>query len=295
MKSGEGGIAVGRVVVGATPIGNDADASDHLRELLAEADVVAAEDTRRARALAKRLGIAPKGRMVSLYDANEQVRARELVDAALEGATVLLVSDAGTPLVSDPGFRVVRLAAAEGVRVACAPGPSAVLAALAVSGLATDRFVFEGFWPRKAAKAADLAAQLATERRTAVFFVAARRLPAALTQMVEAWGSDRPAVVCRELTKVHEEIWRGSIGELAVRAAQGEVLGEVTLVVAGAPPADPGLAALAARVNARVAKGERLAGVVAEVAAQTGAPRRALYEAALLREGPGEERPGEEG
>jgi 16S rRNA (cytidine1402-2'-O)-methyltransferase len=270
----------GRIVIAATPIGDATDASPHLLSLLADADVVAAEDTRRLRALASRLGIAIGGRLVSLYDANEQDRTGLLVDAAVAGATVVLVSDAGTPLVSDPGFRVVRAAVAAGVRVTCAPGPSAVLAALAVSGLSTDRFAFDGFWPRRPARGAALAAELAAETRTMVFFVAARRLAEALSQMAAAWGKERPAVVGRELTKVHEEIWRGGLGELAARA-EGGALGEITVVVAGASKQPADLATLAAEVQTRVAAGQRLAEAAAEVAAGAGAKRRAVYEAAL--------------
>ncbi|MDR1151005.1 MAG: 16S rRNA (cytidine(1402)-2'-O)-methyltransferase [Bifidobacteriaceae bacterium] len=276
---GEG--AGGRIVVAATPIGCDDDASPHLRHLLATADIVAAEDTRRVRALARRLAISLAGRVDSLHDANEPARAEALVEAARAGATVVLVSDAGTPLVSDPGFRVVRLAGETGVRVTCAPGPSAVLAALAVSGLATDRFTFEGFWPRKAGAGAALAADLATERRTMVFFASARRLAAALTGMAAAWGAERPAVVCRELTKVHEDIWRGTLGALADRARGTEVLGEITVVVAGAPRQDHDIAALAAEVRARADAGSRLADAAAHVASRAGMSRRALYEAAL--------------
>ncbi|MDR1293806.1 MAG: 16S rRNA (cytidine(1402)-2'-O)-methyltransferase [Bifidobacteriaceae bacterium] len=277
MGDGEGG----RIVVAATPIGCDDDASPHLRHLLATADIVAAEDTRRVRALARRLAIPIAGRVDSLHDANESSRAPALVEAARAGATVLLVSDAGTPLVSDPGFRVVRLAGEAGVRVTCAPGPSAALAALAVSGLATDRFAFEGFWPRKPGAGAALAADLAPERRTMVFFVAARRLAAALTHMAAAWGAERPAVVCRELTKVHEDIWRGTLGVLADRAASREVLGEVTVVVAGAMSQNYDIDALASQVRARADAGVRLADAAAEVAARTGVSRRVLYEAAL--------------
>jgi 16S rRNA (cytidine1402-2'-O)-methyltransferase len=275
--SAEGG---GRIVVAATPIGNVADASEHLRELLTSADVVAAEDTRRVRALAARLGARIGGRVVSLHDANEPAQASRLVQSALEGATIVLVSDAGTPLVSDPGFRVVRAAVEAGVPVGVAPGPSAVLAALAVAGLPTDRFAFEGFWPRRAVAADALAERLAAEPRTMVFFVAARRLAACLAQMAAAWGADRPAAVCRELTKVHEEVWRGPLGDLSARAGAGEVLGEIVVVVAGAPDAGD-VDAAAREVRRRVADGERLSEVSAEVARRAGVPRRALYEAAL--------------
>jgi 16S rRNA (cytidine1402-2'-O)-methyltransferase len=273
---------VGRVVVAATPIGCDLDASPRLREALTTAGVIAAEDTRRLWALARRLDLRPRGRVVSLHDANESTRANMLVNAALEGETVLVVSDAGTPVISDPGFRVVRLAAESGVPVTCIPGPSALLAALAVSGLPSDRHAFEGFWPRKAGEARSRLTELAGERRTMVFFVAARRLAEMLSQMARAWGAGRPAVVCRELTKIHEEIWRGGLGELAARAAAGEVLGEVTVVVGGAPPAPSDLGQLVTEVRALIEAGAKPTEAVAAVAARSGIARRDLYQAAII-------------
>jgi 16S rRNA (cytidine1402-2'-O)-methyltransferase len=271
----------GRIVVAATPIGNDADASPHLRSLLGSADVVAAEDTRRLRALAARLGVRIAGRIVSLYDANEPERAAQLVASAQSGSTVLLVSDAGTPLISDPGLRVVRQAVQAQVSVDVAPGPSAVLAALSVSGLPTDRFTFEGFWPRKTSASRALALALADEPRTMVFFAPSRRLAEVLTSMAAAWGADRPAAVCRELTKVHQEVWRGSLGDLAARADEDPVLGEVTIVVAGAPARTPDVESLAREVAAMVAAGARPSEAAAIVARRSGAPRRALYDAAM--------------
>jgi 16S rRNA (cytidine1402-2'-O)-methyltransferase len=272
-------------------LGNPLDASQHLKDLLAQADVVAAEDTRRLRALAARLGVTLGGRVVSFYDHNERSRVPELLAAARQG-TVVVVSDAGSPLVSDPGYVLVRQAIEAGLPVGVAPGPSAVVAALAVSGLPCDRFCFEGFPPRRAGERAARFAALAGETRTLVFFEAARRLAATLAELAGALGPDRPAAVCRELTKVHQEVRRGGLGELAAWAQAG-VLGEVTLVVAGA--ADGAGSAtgidlasdLVPAVLARADSGERLKEAVAEVAAAHGVPKRALYEAALAARQPG--------
>src|SRR4051794_20515188 len=224
----------GRLVLAATPIGDPQDAPPRLARLLAEADVVAAEDTRRLRRLTAALGVEPRGRLVSYHEHNEQVRSAELVAAAVEGAAVLVVTDAGMPSVSDPGLRVVRAAIEADVPVTAVPGPSAVLTALALSGLATDRFCFEGFLPRKPGERRRALAALAGERRTMVFFEAPHRVAATLRDMAEVLGPDRAAALCRELTKTYEEVRRGPLDALASDAADG-VLGEITLVVAGAP------------------------------------------------------------
>jgi 16S rRNA (cytidine1402-2'-O)-methyltransferase len=273
----------GRVVLAATPIGNVADASPRLVAALAEADVVAAEDTRRLLALARRLGVSPR-RVVSHHEHNEAERVEELLAVVRDGGTVLVVSDAGMPAVSDPGFALVRAAAAEGLTVTVVPGPSAVLAALAVSGLPTDRFTFEGFLPRRAGERARAVAALAGERRTMVFFEAPHRLAPALAALAEGLGADRPAAVCRELTKTYEEVRRGTLGELAAWAADGHVRGEVAVVVGGAPDqGPPAVDDLVAEVLARADAGERLKDAAAAVAAATGAAKRALYEGALAR------------
>lgn len=272
----------GRIVLAATPIGNVDDASPRLRRLLAEADIVAAEDTRRLHGLAARLGVTVTGRVLSNHEHNEMSRVAELVEAASGGATVLVVSDAGMPTVSDPGFPLVQAAAAAGVPVTVAPGPSAVLTALALSGLPTDRFCFEGFLPRRAGQRDRALAGLARERRTLVFFEAPHRLVGTLAAMAAAWGDERPAAVCRELTKTYEEVRRGPLGELAAWAGSGEVRGEVVVVVGGAPDAPTASPeALAAEVVARADAGERLKDVVGEVAAATGVGKRELYAAAL--------------
>ena len=274
--------STGRLVLAATPIGNVDDASVRLRELLATADVVAAEDTRRLRALVGRLGIEVRGRVVSYHEHNEVERAGDLLDVVAGGGTVVVVTDAGMPAVSDPGFRVVTAAVQAGLPVTAAPGPSAVLTALALSGLPTDRFCFEGFAPRKPGERARTLAALADERRTMVFFEAPHRVGALLAAMAEAFGEDRPAAVCRELTKTYEEIRRGSLGELVAWAA-GEVRGEIVVVVGGATrPAGGGdLTSLVAQVRARVDAGERLKDAARAVATAAGLPTRTLYDASL--------------
>jgi 16S rRNA (cytidine1402-2'-O)-methyltransferase len=272
----------GRLVLAATPIGDVADAPPRLLRLLATADVVAAEDTRRLRRLCAAAGVAPSGRVVSYHEHNETTRAADLVTAALAGGTVLVVTDAGMPSVSDPGLRVVRAAVEAGVRVTAVPGPSAVLTALALSGLATDRFCFEGFAPRRPAERRRALAALAAEPRTTIYFEAPHRLAATLADMARIFGPDRQAAVCRELTKTYEEVLRRPLGDLAVWAAGHEVLGEVTLVVAGAPPSSPDdVPALVVRVRDLVAAGTRLKDAVAQVAAGSGVAKRALYEAAV--------------
>ncbi|GIG19714.1 ribosomal RNA small subunit methyltransferase I [Cellulomonas chitinilytica] len=272
----------GRLVLAATPIGNVDDASAHLRRLLAEADVVAAEDTRRTRALAARMGVEIGGRVVSHHEHNEAERSADLLEVVAGGGTVVVVTDAGMPSVSDPGFRVVTAAVAAGLPVTAAPGPSAVLTALALSGLPTDRFCFEGFLPRRPGERARTLADLADERRTMVFFEAPHRLDDVLGSMVDAFGADRPAAVCRELTKTYEEVRRGPLAELVAWAAAGQVRGEIVVVVAGAARAAPASTAdLVAEVLARADAGERLKDAVAEVATVAGVPKRDLYAAAL--------------
>jgi 16S rRNA (cytidine1402-2'-O)-methyltransferase len=249
----------GGLVLCGAPIGDPSDASPRLAAVLESADVVAAEDTRRVRRLAARLGVVISGRVVSYWDGNEVSRAADLVERMRGGARVALVTDAGMPAVSDPGYRVVAAAAAAGLPVTVVPGPSAVTAALAVSGLPTDRWVFEGFLPRKAGERTARLAELAAERRTVVLLESPRRVAATLTALAAAFGADRPAVLCRELTKQWEEIVRPDLAALAEWASDGrEVRGEITLVVGGSP--------------ARPGWGNRLGGgTVADVAAQLGA------------------------
>ncbi len=272
--------APGTLVLAATPIGDPQDAAPRLAREPPGADVVAAEDTRRLRRLCDALGVAPAGAVLSYHEHNERARTPELVDRLSGGARVLVVTDAGMPSVSDPGYRLVTAAVTADVRVTCVPGPSAVLMALAVSGLPVDRFCFEGFLPRKAGERSRALAELAAERRTMVFFEAPHRLPVMLTALAEAFGQDRPAAVCRELTKTYEQVRRGSLSELRGWAAEG-VRGEVTVVVAGAPSrtGDPGEAL--AEVLDRVAAGEGLKDVCADVAKRTGMSKKGLYDAAV--------------
>lgn len=275
----------GRLLLGATPLGQPSDASPRLTAALASADVVAAEDTRRVRTLAKALDVRIGGNIVSFFDHVEASRVPELVDAISAGATVLVVSDAGMPLINDPGHRLVAACLDAGLPVQCLPGPSAVTTALAVSGLPSDRFCFEGFAPRKQAARKGWLASLADERRTTVFFESPRRLPACLRDAVDQLGGDRRVAVCRELTKVHEEVLRGSLAELAEWAANG-VLGEITVVLAGATPrAD--LPTLVAEVEALTASGMGVKDACAQVITATpGAPsRRELYDAVLRARG----------
>jgi 16S rRNA (cytidine1402-2'-O)-methyltransferase len=269
------------LVLAATPIGDPRDAAPRLAEELATADVVAAEDTRRLRRLCAELGVTPAGSVVSYHEHNESARTPELVERLRAGDRVVVVTDAGMPSVSDPGYRLVSAAVAADVRVTCVPGPSAVLMALAVSGMPVDRFCFEGFLPRKPGEKARALAALADERRTMVLFEAPHRIAASLSAMAEAFGADRQAAVCRELTKTYEEVKRGGLAELAAWAADG-VKGEITVVVSGAPAttvttvqeALPG-------IRERVAAGERLKDVCADVAATTGLSKKALYDAAV--------------
>ena len=260
----------GVLVVAGTPIGDPGDASPRLRAELAGADVVAAEDTRRTRRLADDLGVTMRGRIVSYYDAVERQRLPELLAALEAGQRVVLVTDAGMPSVSDPGYRLVAAAVEAGIAVTAVPGPSAVLTALALSALPVDRFAFEGFPPRKAGERARTLAALATDPRTLVFFEAPHRIADTLAAMAEAFGADRPAAVCRELTKTYEEVRRGPLGELAAWAAQG-LRGEITVVVQGAP-AGTAPAATAEGGDPRKA-------ALAAVAAAYGLDRKAVYDA----------------
>jgi 16S rRNA (cytidine1402-2'-O)-methyltransferase len=273
--------ASGRLVLAGTPLGDARDASPRLAELLGSADVIAAEDTRRTRALAAALGVTMTGRVVSFYDSVEQARLPGLLSALSDGATVLLVTDAGMPSVSDPGYRLVDACVTADVPVTCVPGPSAVTTALALSGLPSDRFCFEGFAPRKPGERQRWLADLATEPRTAVFFESPHRIAATLTDAAAVLGPTRRAAVCRELTKQYEETRRGTLAELAEWANDG-VRGEVTVVLAGAEPiVTVDVHELAEQVEALVAGGLRLKDAVAELTAGTGVSRKTLYDAVL--------------
>jgi len=274
----------GRLVLCGAPIGDPRDASPRLAETLAAADVIAAEDTRRVRRLAAALGLAHLPPVLSYFEHNEAQRAPGLVARMLAGQTVALVTDAGMPGVSDPGYRLVAAAAAAGVAVTAVAGPSAVTTALALSGLPTDRWVFEGFLPRRGGERRARCATLATEPRTLVLLESPHRLAAALADLAAACGGARRAVVARELTKTWEEVVRDDLAGLAAWAAAREVRGEVTVVVAGSPPADDEAlpaAELARRVAGREAAGTSRKAAIAEVVTETGAPRSAVYDAVV--------------
>jgi 16S rRNA (cytidine1402-2'-O)-methyltransferase len=280
------GRRTGQIVLAGTPIGNIGDASPRLVELLQTADVVAAEDTRRLHKLLQALGISTAGRIISYHEHNEDSRTAELLELVRNGATLVVVTDAGMPAVSDPGFRLVEAAVREEVLVTAVPGPSAVLTALALSGLPTDRFTFEGFLPRKAGERRARLAELAQERRTMVFFEAPHRLEAMLRALDAGFGSGRQAAVCRELTKLHEEVLRGPVRQLLEWAEANEVRGEIAVVVAGAPEAAPERAEdHVAAVNELVAQGSRVKDAVAAVAADARVSKRELYAAVLAARG----------
>jgi 16S rRNA (cytidine1402-2'-O)-methyltransferase len=274
----------GSLVLAATPIGNVADASQRLRQLLQLADVVAAEDTRRLRHLAARLDVDIGGQVVSYHEHNEGRRTLELVDQVASGKTVVLVTDAGMPSVSDPGYRLVAACIAAGLHVTTAPGPSAAIAALALSGLAVDRFCFEGFLPRKPGQRRERLKALAGQQRTMVFFEAPHRAGEVLADMAELWGESRQAAVCRELTKTYEEVKRGSLSELAEWSRDG-LRGEITLVVAGAPDVvELSDDELKQRVRSLENTGLSRRDAVDAVVAETGIARRRVYAAANSRE-----------
>jgi 16S rRNA (cytidine1402-2'-O)-methyltransferase len=273
---------VGRLVLGGAPLGQPGDVGPRLRTAMATADVLAVEDTRRLHRLAADLEVQLSGRVVTFHESVERSRLPGLLAALAEGRTVLLLTDAGMPSVSDPGYTLVRAAIDAGVEVTSVPGPSAVTTALAVSGLPVDRFCFEGFLPRKAGERRSRLAGLADERRTMVFFESPHRLADALTDAAAAFGDSRPAAVCRELTKTHEEVRRGALAELASWAADG-VRGEITLVVGGAPAAPVSLSPseLAALVAGEEEAGATRKDAIRAVVVRTGLPRRTVYDAVV--------------
>lgn len=271
------------IILAATPIGNLGDASRRLVEALEETTVIAAEDTRTTQRLLSALGVANRPRLIALHDHNEKDRAPELVELARD-QDVLVLSDAGMPTVSDPGYGVVAAAAAAGVAVTAIPGPSAVVTALAVSGLPTDRFTFEGFVARKQGERLAAFRALAGEPRTMVFFEAPSRVAATLADMAAEFGADRRAAVCRELTKLYEEVARGTLAELVDWAAGG-VRGEVVIVVAGAAARELAFPDAVTQVLELVRSGTRLKDAASEVSAHTGHSSRELYQAALAVRG----------
>ncbi|WP_020496092.1 16S rRNA (cytidine(1402)-2'-O)-methyltransferase [Sciscionella marina] len=284
MSDGSGG----SLLLAATPLGDARDASPRLTEAIENADVVAAEDTRRLRALCAVLAVSPRGRIVSYYDAVEAARTPGLVEAIESGSLVVVVTDAGMPSVSDPGFRLAAACAERGLRVSCVPGPSAVTVALAVSGLPCERFCFEGFAPRKSGQRRSWLDELRTERRAVVFFESPHRLAATLADAAEVLGADRRAAVCRELSKTHEQVLRGGLAELAGAVAEG-VRGEITVVLEGAAAPEPAAAEdLVPEVLALIAEGERTKTAAAAVAERNGVSKKTLYDAVIASKNPGD-------
>ncbi|WP_405485907.1 16S rRNA (cytidine(1402)-2'-O)-methyltransferase [Nocardia sp. NBC_00511] len=272
--------AGGRLVLAATPMGDIGDASQRLRDALATAEIVAAEDTRRTRSLAKAMDVEITGRVVSFYDHVETARIPMLLEEIGSGHTVLLVTDAGMPSVSDPGYRMVAACVERGLPITCLPGPSAVTTALALSGLPVERFCFDGFAPRKSGQRKEWFRTLTGESRACVFFEAPHRLADCLADAVEVLGPSRRAAVCRELTKTYEEVVRGTLAELAAWAIEG-ARGEITVVLEGAQPVSAEPADLVDQVESLIASGLRLKDACVEVSAATGASRRELYDAVL--------------
>ena len=278
VTSEEGGV----LILGGTPIGNLADASDRLRSALATADLIAVEDTRKLRTLASGLGVRTRGRVIVNHDHNEEGRSATIVQAVQDGQRVLLLSDAGMPTISDPGYVAAAAVAEADLPVTVVPGPSAALTALALSGLPTGRFTFEGFLARKGSERSRRLASLAGEERTMIFYESPHRTAATLADFVQIFGADRRGTVSRELTKLHEEVRRGTLAELAEWAESERIRGEIVIIVEGAQaPETPEAQDVVQLVLDRVAAGERLKAACAAVAAETGTSKRELYEAAL--------------
>ena len=278
VTSDEGGV----LILGGTPIGNLADASDRLRSALATADLIAVEDTRKLRTLASGLGVRTRGRVIVNHDHNEEGRSATIVQAVQDGQRVLLLSDAGMPTISDPGYVAAAAVAEADLPVTVVPGPSAALTALALSGLPTGRFTFEGFLARKGSERSRRLASLAGEERTMIFYESPHRTAATLADFVQTFGADRRGTVSRELTKLHEEVRRGTLAELAEWAESERIRGEIVIIVEGAQaPETPEAQDVVQLVLDRVAAGERLKAACAAVAAETGTSKRELYEAAL--------------
>ncbi|HEY1174732.1 MAG TPA: 16S rRNA (cytidine(1402)-2'-O)-methyltransferase [Phytomonospora sp.] len=280
--------ASGRLILLGAPLGNPADASPRIAEVIRTADVVAAEDTRRLQRLAREIGVSPEGKVVSYFEGNESEREGGLLEVLEAGFTVAVITDGGMPSVSDPGFRLVRAAVAAGIAVTSVPGPSAVTTALAVSGLPCDRFCFEGFPPRKPGARRQLFGLLADEQRTMVFFESPHRVEQTVADMRDEFGADRRAALCRELTKTYEEVRRGTLAELAESVAADAPRGEITIVVEGAEPPEPGEltdADIAAAVAAREADGMPRKAAMSDVAQRHGLKRRDVFDALLRVKG----------
>ena len=271
------------LILAATPLGNPGDASPRLKSAIESASIIAAEDSRRFHRLCADIEVTFTARVLSFFEGNEEDRTRELISELKSGATVLVVSDAGMPTISDPGFRLMRDAIAEGIEVSVIPGPSAVTMSVALSGLPTDRFSFEGFPPRTAGARLATFEKLRFEERTMVFFEAPHRLADSLIDAVNVFGADRLGAICREMTKRYEETIRGNLGELSAWATANEVLGEITLVVAGAVTNSASLTAadMVARVREFEAAGMDRKSAIATVAEEFGIAKRLVYAAVV--------------
>ena len=271
------------LILAATPLGNPGDASPRLKSAIESASIIAAEDSRRFHRLCADIEVTFTARVLSFFEGNEEDRTRELISELKSGATVLVVSDAGMPTISDPGFRLMRDAIAEGIEVSVIPGPSAVTMSVALSGLPTDRFSFEGFPPRTAGARLATFEKLRFEERTMVFFEAPHRLADSLIDAVNVFGADRLGAICREMTKRYEETIRGNLGELSAWATANEVLGEITLVVAGAVTDSASLTAadMVARVREFEAAGMDRKSAIATVAEEFGIAKRLVYAAVV--------------
>jgi len=271
------------LILAATPLGNPGDASPRLKSAIENASIIAAEDSRRFHRLCADIGVTFTARVLSFFEGNEIDRTRELISELKSGATVLVVSDAGMPTISDPGFRLMRDAIAEGIEVSVIPGPSAVTMSVALSGLPTDRFSFEGFPPRTAGARVATFEKLRFEERTMVFFEAPHRLTDSLVDAVTVFGADRLGAICREMTKRYEETIRGNLGELSAWASTNEVLGEITLVIAGAATDSASLTAadMVGRVREFEAAGMDRKSAIATVAEEFGIAKRLVYAAVV--------------
>ena len=271
------------LILAATPLGNPGDASPRLKSAIENASIIAAEDSRRFHRLCADIEVTFTARVLSFFEGNEIDRTRELISELKSGATVLVVSDAGMPTISDPGFRLMRDAIAEGIEVSVIPGPSAVTMSVALSGLPTDRFSFEGFPPRTAGARIATFEKLRFEERTMVFFEAPHRLTDSLVDAVSVFGADRFGAICREMTKRYEETIRGNLGELSAWASTNEILGEITLVIAGAATDSASLTAadMVGRVREFEAAGMDRKSAIATVAEEFGIAKRLVYAAVV--------------
>ncbi len=273
----------GQLILAATPLGNILDASPRLKETLEQADLIAAEDTRRAKRLFADLNLEIKAPVISLFEENEIEKIPDIIEKLKSGLKVVVISDAGTPAISDPGYRLVTKAIEENISITVIPGPSAVLSALVLSGLPTDRFSFEGFIARKGKERTEILNNLNNQSRTMVIFESPRRTLQTLQDIQEIVGDDRKAAVVREISKTYEEVIRGSLKELVAWANSKEVLGEITLVIAGVE--NTGKKEVdeqaIAEVKQLIAAGSSFKDAVQEVSTQRGLSRRELYEASL--------------